>query len=93
MREPLQLERGPAAHDQCAFKQGLERDDEVLPAQTLVQPGRGQGRRRAAIDASRQLVQPAAYRIFASQGSGIPVLLKPNGIDDQPFGQMMLEPV
>ena len=78
----VQFEGGAAADDEVASEQGLQGDDDLLPAERAA---------RALIDAARRLLQPACCHVLAAQSGRIAVPGQPRGIDQQPFRQQVFE--
>ena len=74
----VQLEGGAAADDEIAGEQGLQRDDDLLPAERSA---------RTLVDAAHRLLQPAGGDVLAAQSGGVAVPAQPRGIDQQPFRQ------
>ena len=77
----MQRERGLPTDQQRLCHQGLERDYYMLPQQPPSRP---------AIHAMSDALQPAACDILLGQLCGIPSLLQPGRIDDQPLRELSL---
>jgi hypothetical protein len=93
VREALEFERRPTAHGERAFQQGLKRDDDMLPAKSLILVWRWQLGRRATIHTAGNLFEPAMRGVLASKAAGIALALKPIRIDEQPLRKVELQPV
>jgi hypothetical protein len=69
VRESLLLQCRPAAHNDGAIEQHLERNDDALPEEVFLIPGLLEPSGRTAVHRARELFQPTVPEVLAAEGS------------------------